>query len=217
MYGHRMLLRAGDLDLVMRPYRPDEAKFAVAGFETYEVMKYLFPLRSAQTLPDEEVFLERIRNDQDQFLWAICVVRDGEEIPIGSTSIRIDGMRGLSGIVIYDKSWWGRGIASATHLARTLYAFDVCDLVAIDSKVISDNAGSLRALESVGYCRTGTDYHVKMAAGRVRHAIRLTLVNPSDRAWNYFWGDSDIPTEFLEARSVARAALGRARRIVTLP
>ena len=216
MYGHRMELTAGELRIVMRPYSAGEATEAVDGFQRYSVMQYLFPLWSAQTLADEEAFIERIRTDEHQVLWAVCVVQDGKEIPVGSTSIRLDQKRGLSGIALYKKEWWGKGIASATHAARTVYAFDVLDLVAIDSKVILANGGSLRALEKVGYCRTGIDYHIKVVAGEVCHAVRLTLVNPSPRAWGYFWGDTPVPPEFAAARAVTEQALEAARRNVVL-
>jgi RimJ/RimL family protein N-acetyltransferase len=186
MFGYRMQVQASGTSVEMRPLVPADAPAMTPGLQSYEICRYLDSLRSGQTEADELAFIERARTDPDVHVWGIAVAG----VVIGCTSLEVHGNRGTSGIVIYDHAWWGQGIASATHAARTLYACDVLDLMAIDSFVVQGNTGSRRALEKVGYAHTGVQYHFKVVRGRVCHADRFTLVNPSDRAWGWFWGES---------------------------
>ncbi len=216
MFGFRMSVQHRGLRIVLRPYEPHEAAAMVAGMQSYQVTRYL-ATRSAQTEASEAAWLKKSEEDPSDTLWAVCLVEDGVERPVGSTSLRADadGKYGTSGIVLYDREVWGKGIASCAHLARTLYAFRLMDWMAIRSAVAVGNRASQRALEGVGYAKVGMYYHIGMAEGRVLHNTELLCVNPHERSWNYFWGDTKPPRVMLKARERAATALQLAERVVT--
>lgn len=214
MYGFKMRVKTDDLELVLRPYQDDsEVEGMLKGVQSYAVGKFL-SLRGAQTLADEKDWLEKVRHDQDGYLWAVCVVEGGIETPVGHTSITIRNRIGTSGIMIYDRDYWRRGVAKTSHLARTLYAFDVLDLIAIRSGFVQQNRGSGRALKRMGYRPVGITYHQGIADGNVIHVEELLVTNPTERAWNYFWGDTNIPKRFVKAREVTTGVLEQARQVV---
>jgi RimJ/RimL family protein N-acetyltransferase len=212
-----MSIQRGELNLLLRPYAPGEAECLLKGVQSYEVGRYL-NLPGSQTLAQEQAYLDRSQDDPLSYHWAICVRDDdGEGTPIGTTSLHRDADRpmGHSGIVIFDREWWGRGVASSAHLARTLYAYNVLDWLAIRSAVLHGNAGSKKALQKVGYTKVGTSYAIRMVDGRVVHQDDLLCINPSERSWNYFWGDTKPPQALVTARTRTAAALQLAEQVVT--
>jgi RimJ/RimL family protein N-acetyltransferase len=98
-------------------------------------------------------------------VWGLFV--DGQHV--GSTSIqRIDwrNRRALTGIVIGDRTWWGRGVATRSHALRTRYAFEELNLEKLVTTVIEGNTASRRALERAGYGSVGVHRRHEFRQGR---------------------------------------------------
>jgi len=219
-FGFRMeLTTSAGLDLVMRPYLPEEVKDIWGSMSQYDVCKYI-SLDYVQSVTQVETWLEGVSNDSHSRLWSICV-RDGEkETPIGTTNYNITDPTTRpeiagSGIVIYNPKYWGQGIASATHRARGWYAFRIDGLLAVESGVIHGNIGSLKSLEAVGYMRTGTRYHFTKVDGLWRDHDNLLLVNPA--RWDEFWASStNQPEDAERARLRTYSALEWAEGNISL-
>jgi RimJ/RimL family protein N-acetyltransferase len=214
MYGYAMRIASeAGLELVLRPYRPGEHIHLTSGMQSYHVLGHT-SFRRALTEAEAAAYLDRLEADQNETGWAICVMEGDTDRPIGTTSLEFhnsDPRRAESGIVIYDRSWWSRGVATLAHTARTVYAFNVMGLVAITSGADQNNPGSGRALLNVGYVKTGVNYHAGIMHGQVAHADRFLLVNPHPGPWGYFWGDSEIPAEFQNARTHTQGLLASAQ------
>lgn len=205
--------------IVMRPYRPDEMEQVAKLISSYRIARTL-SLTGSQTVQQELGWFERISTSQDSVHWAICWAtdeRDTTGIPIGTSVLEnVRGLRATSGVVIYDPTAWGQGIATAAHKARCYYADHVMGLNAIDSDALRSNRGSINALCRVGYQIVGTRYGMHHLDGHTEHLELLLWVNPNERNWNYFWGDSDVPQKFIGSRKLARKALDWAAENVTL-
>jgi RimJ/RimL family protein N-acetyltransferase len=217
MYGYAMRITSeSGLELVLRPYRDGEHVHLLAGMQSYHVLGHT-SFRRAFTEAEAAAYLGRLEADQAETGWAVCVVEDGTHPlgrPIGTTSLELHGSdprRAESGIVIYDRDWWGRGVATLAHTARTHYAFNVMGLIAITSGADQDNPGSGRALLGIGYVKTGVNYHAGIMHGQVAHADRFLLVNPHPGPWSYFWGNSHVPAAFKRARQRTRELLSSAQ------
>lgn len=212
MYGYAMRAKCDGLELVLRPYRPGEHERLLTGMQSYEVLGHT-SFRRAFTAAESAAYLERLEASLDETAWAICVVANDAELPVGTTSLEVATDRSYlaeSGIVIYDRDWWRKGVATLAHLARTRYAFEVMNLVAITSGADQDNLGSCRALERIGYCQVGVNYHAGVMNGRVVHANKYLLINPAEGPWRFFWGETATSESFEIARELTRAALARA-------
>lgn len=198
------------LYIVMRPLQEDEMASVSAAVSRYEVCKHL-SLRGAQSPEQEVEWLRERYKEPNSHGWGICLAEDESDTrgrPIGTSGIMdIVDRRGESGVVLWDRDLWRQGIASVIHRARCYYAVQVLGLVAIDSGADQANHGSRKALEGVGYVKTGVVYNRGVAHGHMCHADQLLWVNPIDHVWNYFWGDSEAPEEFHLARKTAQDAL----------
>lgn len=219
MWGFPMkFTTSSGLHVIMRAYRDDEATVLSQGVSSAEVCRYI-SLNGAQTPAQEQEWIKKTAEDKDSAHWAICLGEHEADVvgkPVGISGLnKRHYSRATSGVVIFDRSVWGKGLASACHRARCLYAHEVLGLHAIDSAVIQGNDGSIRALRGVGYEVVGIHYSEQLADGQLRHLNELTWVNPTERVWDYFWGDNEIPNKFHKARERALAALEQAKQEVT--
>lgn len=218
MFGFPMRISMKDGRVViMRPLKEGEMGAVAQQISSYEVCRYL-TMRGAQSTEQELEWLKARYTEDNSFGWGVCLAEHNKDTtgrPIGMSGVNdIKNNRGESGVVLWDSSMWGTGIASAIHRARCYYAVNCHHLLAIDSGFFQANIGSGKALYRVGYAKTGITYHHHYTDGQPSHAQGLLWVNPTEHSWNYFWGDTEIPRKFLKARERAFTALGRAEQEV---
>lgn len=102
----------------------------------------------------EQKWFDGVVNDRGRVHWAIEL--DGHHI--GATGIEdIDWLArtGLTGIMIGERDYWRKGIASMVMVRRAQYAFDELNLQALYTEIFVDNEGSLRAAQKTGYREYG--------------------------------------------------------------
>ena len=139
--------------VTLRPGRDDDAERFVAWFADMEVTRFL-ARRFAVALYQEHEFLKKIGESPNDVFWMI----DAEGRPIGATGIHaIDWVnaRATTGIVIGEKSAWGKGYATETMALRTRYAFRELNLHKLMTEVDTENVASRKALEHSGYRTVG--------------------------------------------------------------
>ena len=133
------------LELELAPFARDELRPFVEGFARGTVTQY-FAEHRAQTLETEQAWYDKTIADKESIVWGIWA-KDGETRRlIGGTSLvsitRKHVHTAISGIIIVDKNYWGKGVASASHHARTWYAFENLGLHCIKSAVVQGNVAS---------------------------------------------------------------------------
>lgn len=211
MFGFPMRITLDDGRMIlMRPIVEDEMPAVAEQISRYEICRHI-SLRGSQSPEQELAWLKSTQERDDAFNWGIALPESKDDTHgrlIGNSGVfDISCNRGESGVVLWDSSVWGTGIASAIHRARCHYAVNVHHLVAIDSGADQDNHGSRMALERVGYTKVGVSYNRGYVDGEICHLDKLLWVNPTSHVWNYFWGGEPAPKKFQSARKRAIAAL----------
>lgn len=143
--------------VTLRPADDGDPPRFVPWFGDMEVTRYL-GRRAAAALYQEVDFFKRVGESKNDVFWVIEV--DGAAV--GATGIHgIDwqNARGTTGIVIGERSLWGRGIASEAMALRTRYAFRELNLQKLMTEVFVGNLASRRALEKNGYRTVGIHKH----------------------------------------------------------
>ncbi len=139
----------------LEPPRPEHAHAYLGWLADMEVTRYL-RTRFPPTLCQEEAALEKLAEDPHQIAWAITLKEGGKLI--GATVLEKIDWRNRdaeSGIMIGDRSEWGRGHASEVMRLRTEYAFMELGLRKVWTGVEVPNVASRRALEKTGYRQCG--------------------------------------------------------------
>ena len=139
--------------VTLRPADDTDPPRFVPWFADMEVTRWL-GRGSAVALYQEVDYFKKAGESKTDIVWMIEA--DGETV--GATGIHgIDwkDAHGTTGIVIGDKRWWGRGVATAAMSLRTRYAFRELNLRKLVTKVYVPNEGSRKALEKNGYRTVG--------------------------------------------------------------
>lgn len=135
------------------PHEQEYLETYVQWFQDPLVTRYLTtqPMTSEQ----EQEWFEKTRTNESDIVWAIAV--DG--VHIGGTGLhRIDRrlMTATSGMVIGDRSLWGKGIGTLVGQTRNNYAFSQLGLLAIYTEICCANEGMLKvAQKKLGYRQYG--------------------------------------------------------------
>jgi len=219
-FGPIMQLRVGDLFVELAPIKKEEmGEFVSPGMQQGSVTKYLNRC-AAPVLEDELEWFERVRAEKDSVIWGIYVLEDDKRTLIGSSGIHditnAHVIQAVSGSLIFRKEFWGKGIASSIHKARTWYIFEQLGYDRIKSAVAYGNVASRKALEKSGYAFVFTERNVTFIDGNLVHQDNLECLNPSELSWQKWWGKDIPPKQSQEARKKTLETLEWARQNVVL-
>ena len=219
-FGPIMRLKVGELDIELAPLSRDVmGEYISPGMQQYSINRYM-ARRNAPVLEDEYEWFEHVRTQKDSLVWGIWDVTTGRKL-IGTTGLHGIGgdhtRQATSGSMIFRQEYWGMGIATAIHKARTWYGFSQLGLHRMKSKALQNNIGSRKALERSGYSLVYTERNFLFVDGELQHADNLECLNPSPAFWRTWWGSDRPSKRALEARTRTVAALEWAQQNVTLP
>jgi RimJ/RimL family protein N-acetyltransferase len=144
----------------LRPIEREDLRRCVRWFQDPEVRRHLdqeLPLSLAQ----EERWFESMvgRGEEQPFAIEVASQHEAESwLHIGVCGfhvIRRPAGVGEIGLVIGERSWWGRGCGSDAVRTLVRLGFDTFNLHRISLRVFADNARGLGCYEKVGFVREG--------------------------------------------------------------
>jgi len=207
------------MQLELAPFTREEAVTFVDGFSKESVMQYL-SFHYVQTLETEQEWYDKIIKDKTSIIWGMWVVETGQRRLVGNIALtdieQKHTIQATNGIVITDKKYWGKGIASAAHRALVWYAFRVYGITRIKSAVMQPNVGSWKAMERCGYTNVYTERNTQFVGGKLVHMDCLECLNPDDWAWRQWWGDDRPTRKAVEARAKTLEVIKWAEKNVEL-
>lgn len=227
-FGPIMQFKVGELRIELAPLTRESMSEFVSlehegGIQRHSVHRYL-GMSAAPVLEDEQAWYDKVREAKTSLVWGIWVVEGSERTLIGNSALTDIGQDGHSGFIrqatsgsmIFRPEYWGKGIASAAHKARTWYAFKHLGLHRLKSAVIQANGGSRKALERTGYRLVYTERNEMYSDGQLLHLDCLECLNPLDLFWSQWW-HGDRPSRTLrEARAATLEAMAWAEQNVEL-
>ncbi len=221
MFGSIMQFAANQHNIKLAPISKDEVNQFVTdgGMQLNSVTRYLNGL-VCPVLEDEYEWYEKARIDRTSITWGVYVEVKKEWRLIGTTALHLMTDKpykgAVSGFMIFRPEWWGKGIATHCHRARTMYAFDKLNLTVVRSAVMTANEASRKAIERIGYVQVSIERNAGFSDGRWLHMRNFEMVNPSRLPWQSWWHGENPGKAFREARKRTLAALEWARANVEL-
>jgi len=227
-FGPIMRLKVGEFNIELAPLTRESMSEFVnlthgGGMQRYSVTRYL-GRQIAPVLEDETDWFDKVRKDATSIVWGIWMIDGDNRTLIGNSSLNGIGEDGHSGFIrqttsgsmIFRPEYWGKGIASAAHKARTWYAFQHLGLNSIKSAVIQGNGGSSKALGRSGYTYVYTERNETFVDGELRHLDCFECLNPLDLFWKQWWHGDRPPQTSLNARKLTLDTLKWAEENVEL-
>lgn len=112
------------------------------------------------------------------FFWAICLKKESKHIG----NIKIDPIsfrhkRGEYGVLIGDKSEWGKGFAKEASILVINFCFDVLQLRKITLGVVSHNTSAVNLYEKMGFVTEGIYIDHGEYDNRLANVFRMAIFN----------------------------------------
>lgn len=158
--------------LTLRPLVLSDAPALHAWLSDPEVMRYWSTLphtKAEETEAWVQLSLDEMAKGNAQDFAVLCEGR-----VIG----RVAFWQGDEIGFLFDPTVWGKGYASEALRAITAYGFATLGFQEIRADVDPDNVASLRALERVGFQRTGTAEKTFEIGGKWFDSVYLSLPRP---------------------------------------
>lgn len=150
----QMAFRKGAL-VYLRPFQKSDSETLQKWMNDQEVTQFLmrvFPI----TAREEDEWIENQGKDSKNLALAIVTVEDNKLIgSIGLHQIDLINRNAVTGTVIGEKEYWGKGYGTEAKMLLLDLAFNALDLVIILSKVLAFNGRSLAYGKKCGYEEVG--------------------------------------------------------------
>lgn len=144
-------LTLGDVELF--GLAPDDVTDEyVAWLNDPAVNRYLESRFVRHTIESTRQFVQSIADGDDSLLFGIRYVPDGRHVGnIKLGPVDRHHRRAEIGLLVGDRTVWGRGIATRAIGLATRYAFDALGLRKVTAGCYASNVGSRRAFEKAGF------------------------------------------------------------------
>jgi RimJ/RimL family protein N-acetyltransferase len=143
--------------LCLRALEPSDLNATYLGWlNDPEVNRYLETRFLPQTQEALQGYWQAHRDDPASPWFAICLVGDGRHIG----NIKLDNFDWVNrtcelGLLLGDRSYWGKGVGTEVMRLTLRYAFDQLNMRKVVLAVYSNNPGAVKLYEKVGFQREG--------------------------------------------------------------
>jgi RimJ/RimL family protein N-acetyltransferase len=177
----------------LRPAERNDIPLFVRWFNDAETASYL-SLRAPMSIAAEQDWYEKLLIDQGKSRWhfVMCLLDGGQ--PIGTIGLfdldQVNGSAGM-GIMIGEKSLWGKGLGTDSLNALLDFAFGELRFERVWLEVNDDNVRGKRSYEKCGFKFEGTERHAMYRDGRYRDIELMSILRDEwaalsrRRSWEY--------------------------------
>ncbi len=171
----QLWLRALDESAATGPY--------LGWMQDAEILRFLEARFTRHTPESLAGFIRSMNDNPDALLLGMFLKDDGRHVGnIKLGPVNRDHARGDIGLLIGDKSVWGRGLATEAIIALTHYGFDTLGLNRLYAGCYGGNEGSVRAFVKAGWTvEARLPRYWRLDASWVEHII-LGILNPTTAA-----------------------------------
>lgn len=143
-----------------------------------EINKFLESRFMTHTIDSLKNFVTAMKNSENNILFAIVDKKSDEHIG----NIKLGNIHPIHkyadiGLIIGDKNYWGRGIATNAIELVSRYAFDEFNLRKVFAGVYENNIGSIKAFEKCGFKKAYTKKDTYFFDGKFIDAFVFELYN----------------------------------------
>ena len=162
----------------LRPAERNDIPYFVRWFNDAETASFL-SLRAPMSIAAEEQWFERLQADNGKSRWHFVMCLLATDQPIGTIGLfdvdEVNGSAGM-GIMIGEKSLWGKGLGTDALNALLDFGFGELRLERIWLEVNDDNLRGKRSYEKCGFNFEGTERHAMYRDGRHRDIDLMSIL-----------------------------------------
>jgi len=156
---------------LIRPFKSSDAELWQKWDVDPEVQAFMpEPFNEEQDIKEQYKYIKECETDEEGYYWSI-ETKDG--VTVGTVALtEINEYHKIAdlGIVIGDKNYWGKGIATEVITALVTYAFEHLHVCRISAEVEQGNVGMMKVLEKAGFKQDGL-----LESARVKNKKRINV------------------------------------------
>ena len=159
----------------LRPLEERDLPTCVEWMHDSEVTRWLASVGEPPTLEDEQDWYDRRRADPDSVMWAI---ETAEGRLVGNVELRLTpaAHRAEMGIVVGDKTEWGKGYGTSTVEMVLRYAFKELELNRVELTTDEENHRAIRCYEKCGFTREGLLRQHRLVDGTFGNTLVMAVL-----------------------------------------
>jgi len=143
----------------------------------FSTSSYAYP----QSQSDIGVWLSKVNQDPKMVLFGICCIKTGKLVGYtGLVSMSQINRSAEYFILIGDKHYWGKGVATNVTQLVTRYAFRDLGLHRVELTAFVDNKAAIRAYENAGYHHEGIQRQAGFRHGGFYDKVLMSVLVTDD-------------------------------------
>lgn len=174
--GKKMILRSVDIE--------KDLERCWNWINDYDIVRFLATPLKPVTKEKERELLQKMMVDDSSVHFAIDTLEGKHIGMIGLHHINHFDGTAVTGTLIGNKNYWGRGYGTDAKMLLLWYAFTVLNLRRISSRVMSSNPRSLKCQLRCGYTIEGVMKKEVYKNGRYHDLVLLAVFR---RGWMKLW------------------------------
>lgn len=163
---------------LLRPFKTSDVELWQQWDIDPEVQAFMpEPLNELQDIEEQYKYIEECEDDDEGYYWSI-ETKDG--VTIGTTALtEFNDYHGVAnlGIVIGDKNYWGKGVATEVITSLVKYVFEHLNIIRISAEVEEGNIPMMKALEKVGFKQDGLFESARVKKSQRINVYHFCIVN----------------------------------------
>jgi len=163
-------------DYIIRPFKKEDVLLWQTWDIDLEIQAHMpEPLNELQDIQEQYEYIKECEKDEEGYYWSI-ETNDG--ITIGTISLtEINSHHKVAeiGIVIGDKNYWGKGVATQVIFELIKYAFINLDIKYISAEVEEPNIPMQKVFKKVGFKKDGLFENARIKNGSRINVIHFSI------------------------------------------
>lgn len=135
---------------------------------------YFMHYRFISSGEHEEEWYRTVARNESEILWSVRL--EGRSIGYTDMVIYWINRSARTGLILGDRSTWGKGYGSEVVRLRTAYAFRELGLERLEADSLAGNTAMHRVLQKEGYQHVGTRHHYVYGHGEWQDAYLFELL-----------------------------------------
>jgi len=164
---------------IIRPYSEADALLWQSWDIDPDIQAYMpEPMNAAQDISEQYKYIKECEAEEDGYYWSIDTKAG---TTIGTVALTdINGHHKLAeiGIMLGDKNYWGKGVATEVITAVVDHAFRELGVVRISAETEAGNIAISKVLEKVGFIQDGIFPSARVKNGQRVSVQNFGIINP---------------------------------------
>ena len=169
-----MILQSEHIQLKTLTYRDVSQKY-VDWMNDPDVTRYTESRFQKHNMESVKDYVKAISGSSEDYLYGIY--EDGDHIGNIKLHANMHHNLGDIGILIGDKTKWGRGYATEAIRALTRHGLETLEMHKISAGIYSNNQGSIKAFKAAGYNEEGIHELTYLSNGEYVGEIIMSIWN----------------------------------------